>query len=143
MRSTGSPRDGRSRDQVVNFPVAVNERWKNRDGEPQEKTTWLRIVAYNGVGQACAEFLRTGSAIHAEGRLQIREYEDRDGKRRTAVEVVASRVRFLSPASNADEKRQASGKPRDRAAAARAPKDATWTTMFRSERIECCSVSCR
>jgi single-strand DNA-binding protein len=50
-------------DQVVHFPVVVNERWKNRNGEPQEKTTWLRIVAYNGVGQACAEFLRSGSAL--------------------------------------------------------------------------------
>jgi hypothetical protein len=45
--------DGKS--QVVNFSVAVNERWKNRDGEPQERTTWLRVVAFNGLGQACAE----------------------------------------------------------------------------------------
>src|SRR5213076_2937545 len=42
--------DGKS--QVVNFSVAVNERWKNRDGEPQERTTWLRVVAFNGIGQA-------------------------------------------------------------------------------------------
>ena len=89
-------------DQVVHFPVAVNERWKNRNGEPQEKTTWLRIVAYNGVGQACAEYLRTGSALYVEGRLQIREYEDKDGNRRTAIEVVASRVRFLGHGANAD-----------------------------------------
>jgi single-strand DNA-binding protein len=102
----------------------VNERWKNRNGEPQEKTTWLRIVAYNGVGQACAEYLRTGSALYVEGRLQIREYEDKDGNRRAAVEVVASRVRFLSYGSNADEKRQTPGKPRERTAAARPPEDA-------------------
>jgi len=38
------------RSQVVNFSVAVNERWKNRDSDPQERTTWLRIVAFNGVG---------------------------------------------------------------------------------------------
>ena len=37
--------------QVVNFSVAVNERWKNREGEPQERTTWLRIVAFNALGQ--------------------------------------------------------------------------------------------
>ena len=47
--------DGKS--QVVNFSVAVNERWKNRDGEPQERTTWLRVAAFNGIGQACAEYL--------------------------------------------------------------------------------------
>ncbi len=106
-------------DQVVHFPVAVNERWKNRSGEPQEKTTWLRIIAYNGVGQACAEYLRTGSAVYVEGRLQIREYEDKDGNRRTSVEVVASRVRFLSSGSNADEKRQTLREPRARTVATR------------------------
>jgi single-strand DNA-binding protein len=110
-------------DQVVNFPVAVNERWKNRNGEPQKKTTWLRVVAYNGVGQACAEYLRTGDGIYIEGRLQIREYEDKGGNRRTSVEVVASRVRFLSHASTADEKRPTPGKPRERTAAARLPED--------------------
>src|SRR5713101_9998879 len=53
--------DGKS--QVVNFSVAVNERWKNRDGDPQERTTWLRIVAFNGVGQACAEHLTKGDGL--------------------------------------------------------------------------------
>src|SRR5947199_9169103 len=43
-------------DHVVNFSVAVNERWKNRAGESQERTTWLRIVAFNGLGSACAEY---------------------------------------------------------------------------------------
>ena len=79
--------DGKS--QVVNFSVAVNERWKNRDGDPQERTTWLRVVAFNGIGQACAEHLTKGDGVYVEGRLQIREYEDKDGNERTSVEVVA------------------------------------------------------
>src|SRR5450432_3102103 len=53
--------DGKS--QVVNFSVAVNERWKNRDGEPQERTTWLRVAAFNGIGQACAEHLASGDGL--------------------------------------------------------------------------------
>lgn len=48
--------------------MAVNERWKNRDGEPQERTTWLRVAAFNGVGQACAEHLACGDAVFVEGR---------------------------------------------------------------------------
>ena len=60
-------------DHVVNFSVAVNERWKNRNGDPQERTTWLRIVAFNGLGSACAEFLKRGDPVYVEGRLQIRE----------------------------------------------------------------------
>jgi len=100
-------------DHVVNFSVAVNERWKNRDGEPQERTTWLRIVAFNGIGSACAEYLRRGDAVFVEGRLQIREYEDKDHVERTSVEVVASKVRFLGRGSSAgDEQRPAPGQPR-------------------------------
>ena len=82
-------------DHVVNFSVAVNERWKNRNGESQERTTWLRIVAFNGIGSACAEHLKKGDGVYVEGRLQIREYEDKDRVERTSVEVVASKVRFL------------------------------------------------
>ena len=83
-----------SGDPVVNFSVAVNERWKNRDGDPQERTTWLRVVAFNGIGQACAEHLTKGDGVYVEGRLQVREYEDKDGNERTSVEVVAGKVRF-------------------------------------------------
>jgi single-strand DNA-binding protein len=99
-------------DQVVNFSVAVNERWKNRAGESQERTTWLRIVAFNGIGSACAEYLKRGDAVYVEGRLQIREYEDKDRNARTSVEVVASKIRFLGGGNNGtDGKRPAPGQP--------------------------------
>ena len=104
-------------DHVVNFSVAVNERWKSRDGEPQERTTWLRIVAFNGIGSACAEFLKRGSAVYVEGRIQIREYEDKSGNVGTTVEVVASKVRFLGGGNNGDEERRPGpGQPITRAA---------------------------
>lgn len=102
-------------DHVVNFSVAVNERWKNRNGEPQERTTWLRIVAFNGIGSACAEHLKKGDGVYVEGRLQIREYEDKDHAERTSVEVVASKVRFLGRGTSAgDESRPVPGQPRGR-----------------------------
>ena len=109
-------------DHVVNFSVAVNERWKNRNGDPQERTTWLRIVAFNGLGSACAEFLKRGDPVYVEGRLQIREYEDKDQNPRTSVEVVASRVRFLGgPANPGDEKHPTPGRPRNNAGTSAAP----------------------
>jgi single-strand DNA-binding protein len=98
---------------VVNFSVAVNERWKNREGESQGRTTWLRISAFNALGQACADHLIKGSAVYVEGRLQIRTYEDDDGNERTSVEVVASKIRFLGNGSNnGDEKRPTPGYPK-------------------------------
>jgi single-strand DNA-binding protein len=109
-------------DHVVNFSVAVNERWKNRNGDPQERTTWLRIVAFNGLGSACAEFLKRGDPVYVEGRLQIREYEDKDHNPRTSVEIVASRVRFLGgPANSGDEKHPTPGRPRNGPATTAAP----------------------
>ena len=80
--------------QVVNFSVAVNERWKNRDGDPQERTTWLRVVAFNGIGQACAEHLTKGDGVYVEGRLQIREYEDKakaEGKAEDILRILDKR----------------------------------------------------
>lgn len=103
-------------DQVVNFSVAVNERWKDRNGESQERTTWLRIVAFNGIGSACAEHLKKGDGVYVEGRLQIREYEDKEHVERTSVEIVASKVRFLGRGNNAaDEQRPVPAQPRTRA----------------------------
>jgi single-strand DNA-binding protein len=110
--------------QVVNFSVAVNERWKNREGEPQERTTWLRIIAFNALGLACADHLIRGSAVYVEGRLRIRAYEDNSGNERTSVEVVASKIRFLGNGSNnGDEKRPIPGQPKTRKAQPAAPPD--------------------
>ena len=103
-------------DHVVNFSVAVNERWKNRNGESQERTTWLRIVAFNGIGSACAEQLKKGDGVYVEGRLHIREYVDKDHVERTSVEVVASKIRFLGRGNSAgDVQRPVPGQPRTNA----------------------------
>lgn len=99
-------------DQVVNFSVAVNERYRNRQNELKDRLTWFRIVAFNGLGQVCAEHLRKGDGVYVEGRLQVREYES-NGEQHTAVEVVAQKVRFLGRAghSTGDEKRPAPDQP--------------------------------
>ena len=100
-------------DQVVNFSVAVNERYRNRQNELKDRLTWFRIVAFNGLGQVCAEHLRKGDGVYVEGRLQVREYES-NGEQHTAVEVVAQKVRFLGRAghSTGDEKRPTPDQPR-------------------------------
>ena len=70
-------------------------------------------MAFNGIGSACAEHLKKGDGVYVEGRLQIREYEDKDHVERTSVEVVASKVRFLGRGNSAgDEQRPVPGQPR-------------------------------
>ena len=104
-----------SGDQVVNFNVAVNRRFKDRDKNPKEVTDWYRICAFNGIGTACAEYLGKGDPIFVEGRLQVRTYDSRDGQQ-VSVEIIPSMVRFLGArpaAAHGDrEQRPAPGQPR-------------------------------
>ena len=64
---------------VTSFSIATTEKWKDKvTGENREKTEWHRIVAFNRVGEICGEYLKKGSSIYAEGKLQTRSWE-KDG----------------------------------------------------------------
>lgn len=78
---------------VVNFTLAVNRPFTNQKGE--RDADFIRVVAWRKQAENCASFLSKGSLVAVEGRLQIRSYEDREGVRRTAAEVVANSVQFL------------------------------------------------
>lgn len=84
---------------VCNFSVAVNRPMANKD---QEQTDWFRIVVWNKSAENCANYLKKGNLVLISGRLQVRQYQDREGQTRTAVEIVANRVVFLTP-KNHDE----------------------------------------
>ncbi|RMG63636.1 MAG: single-stranded DNA-binding protein [Calditrichaeota bacterium] len=84
---------------VANFNIATNRVWKDRDGNPQEETTWHRIVVWGRTAEVVKEYARKGSRIFVEGRIQNREWEDQNGQRRYTTEIVASEIQFLdSPA---------------------------------------------
>ena len=80
---------------VANFTVATNERWQGKDGKPQERTEWHRIVVYGKQAENCGEYLSKGRSVCVEGRLQTREWDDKNGQKRTTTEIVANRVVFL------------------------------------------------
>jgi single-strand DNA-binding protein len=80
---------------VANFRIATSEQWTDRNGEKQERTEWHRIVVWGKQAETCGEYLRKGRSVYVEGRLQSREWEDKDGNKRTTVEVNADRVLFL------------------------------------------------
>jgi len=82
---------------VANFSVATTERWKDRNGEKQERTEWHSVVAWGVLGENCERYLRKGSKAYVEGRLQTREWEDREGQKRRTTEIVAMNVVFLDP----------------------------------------------
>jgi single-strand DNA-binding protein len=81
---------------VVNFSIATDESFTDKDGQKQERTEWHSIVAFARLGEICAEYLKQGRQVFVEGRLRTREFDPRsgDGKRKR-TEIVASRVQFL------------------------------------------------
>lgn len=80
---------------VATFTLAVDRGFKNSAGE--KETDFIPIVVWRGQAETCATYLSKGKMAAVDGRLQIRSYEAQDGSKRTAAEVVAENVRFLSP----------------------------------------------
>jgi len=80
---------------VANFNIATTERWKDKDGQPQERTEWHRIILWSRQAEIAKEYLRKGSSVYIEGRIQNRSYEDKDGIKRYVTEVIGQRMQLL------------------------------------------------
>jgi len=80
------------------FSLAVGQRWKNRNGEMQERTEWVNIDAWGRLGEVCGEYLRKGSLIYLEGRLKIDRVED-NGDTKYYTKIVASSMVMLDKKS--------------------------------------------
>ncbi len=85
------------------FSIAVNRRWRDRDGNLQEETTFVPIVVWGQQAENCANFLSKGSTVAVEGRLRIDTYQTEEGERRKVAEVVARTVQFLDRRESAPE----------------------------------------
>jgi len=80
---------------VGSFSIATSERWKDRDGQQQERTDWHNIVVWGRQAEIAKEYLSKGSPIYIEGRIQNRSYEDKDGNKKYISEIVTQRMQFL------------------------------------------------
>jgi len=80
---------------VANFNIATTEKWTGKDGNPGEKTEWHRIVVFGKQAENCKEYLRKGRQVYIEGRLQTREWQNKEGQKQRTTEVVAQTVQFL------------------------------------------------
>jgi len=80
---------------VANFSLATNENWTDKNGQKQERTEWHRIVVWGKLGELCGQYLAKGRQAFVEGRLQTREWTDKEGAKRYTTEVVAQNVQFL------------------------------------------------
>ena len=80
---------------VANFSVATDETYKDKSGERQKRTEWHKIVVWGKQAEIAQQYLKKGSLIFIEGRIQSREWQDKEGQKRTSFEIVASNFRML------------------------------------------------
>jgi single-strand DNA-binding protein len=80
---------------VANFSVATDETYKDKNGERQKRTEWHKIVVWGKQAEIAQQYLKKGSLIFIEGRIQSREWQDKEGQKRTSFEIVASNFRML------------------------------------------------
>ncbi len=88
---------------VVKFPLATGARWKDKDGQLQERTDWHNIVAFGRQGEVCNEYLKKGSPVYIEGRIQTRSWEDKDGNKKYMTEIVAQSINLLGRKGEPEE----------------------------------------
>jgi len=80
---------------VANFSLATSESFKGKDGQRETKTEWHKIVAFGKLAEICGEYLNKGKQIYIEGRIQTRQWEDKDGNKRYTTEIVANQMQML------------------------------------------------
>lgn len=103
---------------VTNFSLAVSRSWKGQDGQTQEQTSFINCVAWGKAGEIIAQYVQKGNPLLVSGRLDQRSYDDKDGNKRQAVEVVVEDFNFVgggrgddsssssAPSSNSPSKKQ-------------------------------------
>ena len=80
---------------VANFSVATNESWTDKSGQKQERTEWHKVVVWGKLAELCSQYLAKGRQVYLEGRLQTRQWQDKDGQTKYTTEIQAQTVQFL------------------------------------------------
>jgi single-strand DNA-binding protein len=86
---------------VTNVSIATTDTWKDKSGEKQERTEWHRVVFFLKLAEIAGEYLKKGSQVYIEGRLQTRKWQDKDGQEKYTTEIVADRMQMLGTRSGA------------------------------------------
>ena len=81
---------------VANFTMATDESYKDKNGERQKRTEWHRITAWGKLAEICQQYLKKGTMVYIEGRIQSREWQDKEGQKRTSYDIVANTMKMLS-----------------------------------------------
>lgn len=113
---------------VCNFSIATSEKFKDRNGEKQERTEWHKITAWGKLAEICQQYLKKGGLVFIEGSIGTREWQDKEGIKRYTTEITAREMRMLgskgdggAPAHTDDAPARFGGQNERAAGAATAP----------------------
>ena len=88
-------RYGQSGAAITTISIATSESWKDKDGNPQERTEWHRVKFFGRLAEIAGEYLKKGRSVYVEGRLKYGKYTDKDNIERNTVDIVASEMQLL------------------------------------------------
>jgi single-strand DNA-binding protein len=80
---------------ITNVSIATTDTWKDKNGDKQERTEWHRVAFFGKLAEISGEYLKKGSQVYIEGRLQTRKWQDKDGQEKYTTEIVADRMQML------------------------------------------------
>jgi len=106
---------------VARFSLATSESWTDKGGDKQERTQWHNIVAWNKLAEICNQYLVKGKLVYIEGRLESREYTDRDGNKRRITEIIARDMVMLDSKGATESREGLGGQERGSRAESGAP----------------------
>ena len=86
---------------VANFSIATTENWKDKNGERVSRTEWHNITLYRRLAEVAGQYLKKGSQVYIEGRIQSRKYTGKDGLERTAYEIIGSEMKMVGSRADA------------------------------------------
>jgi single-strand DNA-binding protein len=89
-----------SGDAIANFSIATTETWKDKSGQKQERTEWHRLTAFGKLAEIAGEYLKKGSSVYVEGRIQSDKYTDKEGNEKVSYGVVIDKLQMLGGKSS-------------------------------------------
>lgn len=87
---------------VAKFPLATSESYKTKDGQRVDQTEWHNVVMWRGLAESAEKYLRKGSLVYVEGKIRTRNWDDKEGNKRYATEIIADTMTMLSGRKNDD-----------------------------------------
>ena len=94
---------------VCNFSVATSESWKDKSGQRQERIEWHNVTMYRRLAEIAGQYLKKGSQVYLEGKIQSRKYTDKNGVERTAYDIIVNEMKMLGGGNDGQQAQSAQG----------------------------------